>query len=273
LPDKTLSMVPARRTTSLTLVTIFSVYVAVMIRTLLRAEIRPVLLLYLAVEVLFLSLYAWELWHPMPWRAGPYLYFAFQSALILGLYLLVPPFDFVVVLFNMLSFQAALVFPGQLRWLWAGFWALLTAVLLTVELGIFGLAVALLPITLNFVFPAYVTFSQEIEARLRTNQVMLDELHAANQQLTAFSAQVEELSAIQERNHLAREMHDSVLKTIHDVVLHSRVARQLLESDADSLDSQLEQLQTLSQSGLDQMRSLITSLRPAESDSAERPTP
>jgi len=255
------------------MIAIYSLYIAVVLRTFARTEIRRLLPVYLALEFLYLVLFTLMLWRPIRWQAGQHLYFIFLSLLVLSLYLLFPKFDFVLVLFNPLSFQAALVFPGRIRWWWAAVCAMLTGLPLMLDLGMFGLAVALLPITVNFVFPAYVTVNQEIEARLRTSQALLDELQTANQQLTAYVGQVEELSAIQERNRLARELHDSISQTIFGINLHSRAARLLLERDPEHLDSQLEQLQSLTQSSLEQMRGMIASLRPPENGSAERSTP
>ena len=104
-------------------------------------------------------------------------------------------------------------------------------------------------------------------------QALLANLQEANQQLTEFTAQVEELSAIQERNRLARELHDSVSQTLFSIILHSRSARILLERNPDRLRPQLAQLQVLTQSALTEMRSLIADLRPRENSSGERPTP
>ena len=265
--------VSSSRTTTIALVAIYFIYITVVIRTILRTEIRHLLPIYLASESLYLVLFTLVLWHPIRWRAGKHLYFIFQSLLALILYLLFPKFDFILVLFNPLSFQAALVFPGRARWLWAAIFAMLTGLPLTVALGAFGLGVSLIPITVCFVLPAYVSINQENEVELHTSQAMLDELQAANQQLTLYTSQVEELSVIQERNRLARELHDSVSQTIFSIRLHSRAARLLLEHDPEQLDSQLEQLKSLTQSCLEQMRGLIASLRPAKNDSTQRPTP
>jgi signal transduction histidine kinase len=273
LSSKTSPLVPRSRPETIALVAIYSIYTAVVLRTFARTEIRRQLPVYLALEFLYLVLFTGVLWRPIRWRAGQHLYFIFQSLLVFGIYLLFPKFDFVLVLFNPLSFQAALVFPGRARWCWAAVCALLTGLPLTVDLGMFGLAVALLPITVNFIFPAYITVNQEIDAGLRTSEALLNELQIANQQLTIYASQVEELSAIQERNRLARELHDSISQTIFGIILHSRATRLLLERDSEHLDPQLEQLKSLTQSCLEQMRGVIASLRPVENDSAQRPTP
>jgi signal transduction histidine kinase len=73
---------------------------------------------------------------------------------------------------------------------------------------------------------------------------------------------VEELAAMEERNRLARELHDSVSQTMFSLLLATRSAQILLERDPVRVRPQLEQLQELTQSALAQMRSLIAELRP-----------
>ena len=212
-----------------------------------------------------LVLFTLALWRPIRQPLWQHLYFVFQSLLVLVLIALRPRFDFIVVLFVLLSFQAVLVFPGRARWIWVAILALLTSVPLMVGLGALqGLSLALMPMTIGIVFAAYVAVTQEIEAGLRKRQALLAELQEANRQLTISAGQVEELSAIQERNRLARELHDSVSQTMFSIGLHTRAAQILLERDPERLRPQLEQLQTLTQNALEEMRGLIAELRPQE---------
>jgi signal transduction histidine kinase len=80
--------------------------------------------------------------------------------------------------------------------------------------------------------------------------------------LQSYAGQVEELAAVEERNRLARELHDSVSQTIFSITLNTRAAQILLERNPAGVKPQLEQLQKLTQNALVQMRSLIAQLRP-----------
>lgn len=73
-----------------------------------------------------------------------------------------------------------------------------------------------------------------------------------------------ELSVIEERNRLARDLHDSVTQTLFSVVLTAEAASTLLERDTAGAKAQLERLQTLSRAALQEMRSLIFELRSAD---------
>jgi signal transduction histidine kinase len=253
-------------------VAVYFFFTAVVVRTLALEVIRPRLPIYLTLELLYLVLFTLVLMRPLRQRNWQHLYFFFQSLLVLALLLLRPKFDFIVLLFVLLSFQAALVFPGQIRWLWVAILTLLTGLPLTIALGVDGLAVALLPMTVSIVFPAYVIVTQEIEAGLHSSQALLDELQHTNQQLTVYTNQVEELSTIHERNRLVRELHDSVSQTIFSISLHSHSARLMQERDSEHLRSQLEQLRSLTESSLEEMRGLIASLRPEKNSSNQQPT-
>jgi signal transduction histidine kinase len=248
-------------------------YFTVILRTLAEGDyLSSRLPVYLALEFLFGVLFTLVLWHPIHRGIWQHLYFVFQSLLVLYLLIPYPRLDFFNVLLALLSIQAVLVFPDRTRWAWVVFLLLLIVLSLTILLGMYGLALALLPSTAGLVLPAYVAITQEIEAGQRKRQALLTELQEANRQLTDYAGQVEELSAIQERNRLARELHDSVSQTMFSISLHSRAARILLERDPQQLRPELEQLQSLTHNALDEMRSLIADLRPPEKNSAERPT-
>jgi signal transduction histidine kinase len=272
LSGKFFASFPGNRAGIIALAAIYIGYMAVVIRTLARPDIQSRLPAYLVTELVCLVLFTLMLWHPISRLIGQNLYFAFQTMLVLFLLLLLPQFDFIAVLFVPLSFEAALVFPRPLRWWWVTVLILLIVLTLTVTQGISGLALSLTPLTACVLFPAYVSVNQEIENGLKTSQALLDELQAANHQLTAYAAQAEELSIIQEHNRVARQLHDSVTERINNIIQLNQAAHLMLESDPGHLDSQLEHLQSLAQNSLEQMRNLIASLRPPDGATAERPT-
>jgi len=249
-------------------------YLVVILRTLAENHLLTSWLwVYLGLEFLFGMLFVLVLWRPIPRGAWQHLYIVFQSLLALYLLSLHPQLDFVNLLLVLLSFQVALILPRRPRWVWVTVLFLLIVLSLTVYLGMYGLALSLLPATMAIVLPAYVTITQEIQAGQHKQQTILSELQEANQQLITYAGQVEELSAIQERNRLARGLHDSVSQTLFSIILHSRATRILLERDPGRLRAQLEMLQRLTLSALEEMRSLIAELRPQETRSSDQTTP
>jgi signal transduction histidine kinase len=248
-------------------------YLTVVLRTLAEKDVLSGWLgIYLAVELLFGLLFTLVLWRPIRKFAWQNLYFIFQTLLALFLLVLHPHLDFTNVLLVLLTFQAVLVFPGRARRIWVAILLLLIILSLTILLGIYGLALALLPSAAGLILAAYVANLQEIETGQNKRQALLAELQQTNRQLTDYASQIEELSAIQERNRLARELHDSVSQTMFSINLHSQAARILFERDPEKLRLQLEQLQVLTHNALNEMRSLITDMRLPENETIESPT-
>lgn len=73
-----------------------------------------------------------------------------------------------------------------------------------------------------------------------------------------------QLSVVQERNRLARELHDSVTQTLFSMKLAAESANVLIEDDALAARSQLLHLQELARQATAEMRALVFELRPPE---------
>jgi signal transduction histidine kinase len=72
-----------------------------------------------------------------------------------------------------------------------------------------------------------------------------------------------ELSIVEERNRLARELHDAVSQKLFGLVLGAESAATLLDRDAGAAAEQIAQLGELAQDALAELRGLIFELRPA----------
>lgn len=78
---------------------------------------------------------------------------------------------------------------------------------------------------------------------------------------TRIESKSREITLIQERNRLARDLHDSVNQLLFSLSLTARGMKDL--KDMDKLHSSLSYIQELSQEALQEMRSLIWQLRPS----------
>lgn len=72
------------------------------------------------------------------------------------------------------------------------------------------------------------------------------------------------LAIVEERNRLARDLHDSVTQSLFSMNLMIEATRMLLDRDTAAAGQQLAQLRERTQQALAEMRDLIHSLRPAE---------
>jgi signal transduction histidine kinase len=100
------------------------------------------------------------------------------------------------------------------------------------------------------------------ETSRHETQQLLTELQDAHRQLLLYTAQAEELAVVEDRNRLARNLHDSVSQTIFSMRLTAEAARLLLDRDPAQARPQLDRMQELAESALGSMRALIHELRP-----------
>lgn len=76
--------------------------------------------------------------------------------------------------------------------------------------------------------------------------------------------QSRELSVVQERNRLARELHDSVTQTLFSIKLAAESANVLIDDDGEAARAQLAYMQDLARQASTEMRALVFELRPPE---------
>jgi signal transduction histidine kinase len=252
--------VMTRAPNRLSIAALVVVVVAVFVRVFTLTSDKGLLPWYFILQALFILLFA------LGWsrRLTPRLrglVFALQSALALGMLMLEPERDFVTALFVVLSYQSTLVFSGRLRWGWVALFLFLTGISLMATLGpLRGLALALVPMAACIVLSAYAVAREQIVASQSESEGVIAELEATYRRLETYAAEVDELAGLEERNRLARELHDSVSQTMFSVLLTASTARMLLNKDPGAVIPQLERLQELTQGALRHMRGLIADL-------------
>jgi signal transduction histidine kinase len=74
----------------------------------------------------------------------------------------------------------------------------------------------------------------------------------------------QQIAVMQERNHLARDLHDSVTQSLYGVSLYAEVALQLIRSgEPEKAAKNVKELKAMSLDALAEMRLLIYELRPS----------
>ncbi|MAT40892.1 MAG: hypothetical protein CL609_01025 [Anaerolineaceae bacterium] len=97
---------------------------------------------------------------------------------------------------------------------------------------------------------------------------MTTELKHRTQQLSQTSDELEikktqlKVATLEERQRLARELHDSVSQALYGIALGARTARTQLERDPAKVAEPLDYILSLAEAGLTEMRALIFELRP-----------
>jgi signal transduction histidine kinase len=90
---------------------------------------------------------------------------------------------------------------------------------------------------------------------------------AITEQNIRLHEQAQQLAVLEERQRIARELHDSVSQALYGIGLGARTARALLDRDPVKAAEPVEYVLSLAEGGLAEMRALILELRP---DSLER---
>jgi len=199
-----------------------------------------------------------------PWSL--HLYLALQTGILLALLLLPPHQDFFAALWLPLSAQAMLVLPRPASFRWIGVFTLVMAIGLVPTHGVRdGLALLLL-YGAGYVFvAAYAYITDQAETTRAESQRLLVELQAAHRQLQEYAAQAEELAAADERNRLARELHDSLTQTLYSLTLQAEAAsRELAAGATHQANQQLQTIRRTAQQALGEMRALLFELRPPD---------
>jgi signal transduction histidine kinase len=249
----------------LALAVLYLVFTAVVFRTFAIEENRPLIGWYLGFELVYLILYTvgFFLFNLPGWVK--HLYLVLQSAIVWYMISWRPEFDFLVLLFLLLSYPASLFLTVKTRWIWILGLVLLTGGSLIFYLGLIrGLALSLTTMAAEIVVPAFIIVNHETETARARSQALLNELQDTHQQLQMYASQVAELAAVQERNRLARELHDTVSQLIFSINLTTSSAQLLLKKDPTRVPEQLSRLQEMTTDALSRLRSLISQLRPAQ---------
>lgn len=99
------------------------------------------------------------------------------------------------------------------------------------------------------------------ESDLVVLQSLADQVAVAIENARLYE-QARHFAALEERQKLARELHDSVSQALYGIVLGARTARTLLDRDPTQAAQPLDYILSLSEAGLAEMRALIFELRP-----------
>jgi signal transduction histidine kinase len=113
-----------------------------------------------------------------------------------------------------------------------------------------------------------VTSQDELGELAKSFNRMTAELNQRNRQLSQASNELEirdaqlKVAALEERQRLARELHDSVSQALYGIALGARTARTQLDRDPSKVAEPLDYVLSLTEAGLSEMRALIFELRP-----------
>ena len=213
------------------------------------------------VIFLILAVFEAEILKRFPANTRNALFFSIQIALVFGIgWTLGPGGNWLIGI----PLAGIAVERLSSRWCWPVYLGILAAIVLpivrysTLETALMN---ALL-ISPAIFFVALVTQMRMNEQHAREKAESLTrQLEAANHQLAEYASQAEELAATQERNRLAREIHDNLGHYLTIVNVQIEAAKVTLESDPKRALDSLNKAQELAQKGLAGVRESVSALR------------
>lgn len=110
------------------------------------------------------------------------------------------------------------------------------------------------------VFLATAVITGQLASALRRRA---EQAKSRERELRLLYEQAQELAALQERQRLARELHDSVSQALYGISLGAHTASEALESgESEQAGASIAYMLTLAEAGLAEMHALIFELRP-----------
>jgi signal transduction histidine kinase len=214
------------------------------------------------VVYLFLGLNSHLIFDRVPAGWADLLFFSVECALVLGIGFVLGTGGAWLFVVPLAAFAVERLAPRQ-RWL--VYAALVATVVLPIGLRHgtwFGALITSVTVGTAVFFVA--VFAQlrlnEQQAREHAEYLMV-ELEEANVRLAAYATQAEELAMTQERNRLAREIHDSLAHTLTTVNVQIEAARVVMGSDPGRALDAMNKAQELTQKGLARVRESVAALR------------
>jgi signal transduction histidine kinase/ligand-binding sensor domain-containing protein len=105
---------------------------------------------------------------------------------------------------------------------------------------------------------------KQVQERTHALEQKAQELEALLAENTRLSQQSQELAVLEERNRLARDLHDSITQSLYGITLNAEIAARLLGSgEINKTGLSLQELKALALDALGEMRLMIYELRPS----------
>jgi len=137
------------------------------------------------------------------------------------------------------------------------------------NMGIGAAVLLVLPYAGGMLFFAVLTTTliRQMEERQRTEQ-LLAELEDAHRRLRGYATQVEALAVAEERNRLAREIHDSLGHYLTAITMQLEAAGKLVAERPEQAAESIARAEEMSRESLAEVRRSVAALRTSPLDTA-----
>ena len=201
-----------------------------------------------------------------PWKQHFYI---FVQTLIVSILITFTPNNGVfLMLFFVLSAQAMMMLPRKQGFIWIAIFILATFITFMINTGLEEAFLSLLPYSAGYAFfGAFAVALADARAERKRSEELLAELQDAHKKLQDYASGMEQLVISEERNRLAREMHDTLGHQLTVASVQLEGAQRLVDTDpkraADIIGTVREQVRV----ALNDLRRTVATLRePLDTD-------
>lgn len=124
----------------------------------------------------------------------------------------------------------------------------------------------LLMLALGYIFRQLLDAHNKTRQLLRENKQQYQLIQEQNQMLVAHANQIEQLTQLEERNRMARELHDTVGHTFTSVIMGMDAVSYLIDPAPDKAKAKLDVLREVARNGLAEVRQSIHQIAPSDGD-------
>lgn len=232
-------------------------YISLIVMSLIAARELPTLqaqLTLLGLCTVYGLLYHF-VFHAGRYEKNPVLYFGSQLLVLILMLLLRPPsVDGINFIFLIVSIHAALVLTRNTASLWIAAYFLTISAFIFITSGADGFVAVSFYLVVYIICGVFGHILQQADLARQHNQQLIEELKSTQEKLR-------ELAVVDERNRLARDLHDSVKQQVFAISMQLSAARTALSESNKAYQSVVEAERLAQQAGAE-LTTLIHQLRP-----------
>jgi signal transduction histidine kinase len=222
------------------------------------------------IVILLAAIAVVQVWVPNQARPGWkfHVYLGVHGGLVATLMFLQPGWTMYPVLYITPIMWATLVLPLRQSVYWTGIYTAVTAASFAIGINLGEGFVALFLYGVLYAFmAAFAGALARADTARREGQALLDELQQAHEQLQEYALRAEELAVVEERNRLAREMHDTLGHRLTVASVQLEAAQRLCPTDAERAAGLVGTVREQIRGALGELRATVATLRtPVEAD-------
>jgi signal transduction histidine kinase len=197
-----------------------------------------------------------------------HLYLAVHGSLVAALMFLQPGWTMYPVLLTAPITWAVLMLPMRQGVCWIAAYTVVTATSFAVGISLGEGLVALFLYGVLYAFMgAFAAALARADAARCESQALLDELRQTHDKLQEYAGRVEEMAVVEERNRLAREMHDTLGHRLTVAAVQLEAAQRLCAGDPERSAAMVGTVREQVREALGELRATVAALRaPVEAD-------